>query len=636
MKKNRRILLMTLALLLALSMLFTATASARYVQNAASGADDAVIERGVQWEELNEMTFRADDLLNAVGNDFTDYYINTLKNTNNVAKDLLNSTASTSARLKEMADELSYLISEQRNPANHARFGHYTVVFTNNGSWSDPIYIYNWSDDGGEILPWPGETMKGGYVNEFGQKQYYAFVPMDVPNIVISSDQLESNDPNVGVYTVRVQTEDISVFGNTGFYLTGQRDGKGNYKVAEWELKNPDYKQYYIVDPITPDPTTLPTEAPTAKPTETPTEIESETPTAAEPDFELGKVLVTVQTGSPRSISRARLIAINLLKDFGMESIGMIASTETTATFIVTFFEKSEEIVYRAIEALEKSADIASAKPYRGELSRYEADGFEPGRVIVSGTGYMELLKDFEIESTRLLTPGSGRSVYLIIFKEKTKEIVWKALEILENSPTIQYADPDFYFYTQEVPDEEVYQNLYKELKTPAFTPDNSAEGSRRELGELLLAVYNSFYVKAPEGMVSENYHDKVQLLETYKMTKKLYDNNASDDETYRRACDDINRWYAALIPPDVDPGFDALENHLIGDADGDGAITVMDATRIQRVLVDLDTVFRAIAERYACITGAELNILDATQIQRYLAGFVTKYAIGEHFPAAE
>ena len=59
----------------------------------------------------------------------------------------------------------------------------------------------------------------------------------------------------------------------------------------------------------------------------------------------------------------------------------------------------------------------------------------------------------------------------------------------------------------------------------------------------------------------------------------------------------------------------------LVGDADLDGAVTILDATRIQRVLAELDTFdngpsrLAADADRDGSIT-----ILDATRIQNYLA----------------
>ncbi|MBR1534564.1 MAG: hypothetical protein IJ639_09370 [Ruminococcus sp.] len=468
MKHNKRIFLLILSLTLVFSILFTAVASARNVSGASVG--DEEIDRGDAWEMLNEATFRADNLLNTVGNDFTDYYVTTLKNTDSVAKELLNSASSTTAQLKELYDDLSYLISEQNNPANHARFGFYTVAFTNNGNWSDPIYLYNWSDDGGEISAWPGDAMRGGYTNEFGQKQYYAFVPMDVPNIVISSNQAEGTGEYLSVTAERVQTVDIFVHGNTGYYLSGDRDG-AKYKVGEWELGQPDYQQYIPVDPITPDPTSVPTEAPTAKSTEAETVI-------ADP------------------------------------------VTEPSTEFNIDDYIRS----------------------YGAMLDFYEHAIENPDQ---------EALRLVIIDATSMLAPGNSY----------TPEYIEKVSRVRNFAVTV-YND--------------------------SRSADNELKGARY----MLQAAF--------------------------------------EDKSYEEIVGIMRQWFNM---PDVenptDSGWDVSGSHMIGDADGDGQITVMDATRVQRVLVGLEEKFRPIAQAYACVTGSELNILDATAIQRYVAGFANEYDIG-------
>ena len=65
----------------------------------------------------------------------------------------------------------------------------------------------------------------------------------------------------------------------------------------------------------------------------------------------------------------------------------------------------------------------------------------------------------------------------------------------------------------------------------------------------------------------------------------------------------------------------------LRGDADMDGEVTVLDATRVQRVLAELET---AIDLDAADITGDGLDILDATRIQRFVADFDDGYHINE------
>ena len=67
----------------------------------------------------------------------------------------------------------------------------------------------------------------------------------------------------------------------------------------------------------------------------------------------------------------------------------------------------------------------------------------------------------------------------------------------------------------------------------------------------------------------------------------------------------------------------------LLGDADMDGVVSILDATHIQRYLVGLikdDEINLDAAD----ITGNGVDILDATYIQRYIAGFTSEYPIGE------
>ena len=68
----------------------------------------------------------------------------------------------------------------------------------------------------------------------------------------------------------------------------------------------------------------------------------------------------------------------------------------------------------------------------------------------------------------------------------------------------------------------------------------------------------------------------------------------------------------------------------LLGDADGDGEITITDATTIQRHLVSLITLSKD-AQACADTNGSgDIDITDTTQIQRYLAEFEIPYKIGE------
>ena len=73
-------------------------------------------------------------------------------------------------------------------------------------------------------------------------------------------------------------------------------------------------------------------------------------------------------------------------------------------------------------------------------------------------------------------------------------------------------------------------------------------------------------------------------------------------------------------------------ETYLFGDADGDNRLTILDATRIQRVLASLvDDPDGRIAQR-GNIQGDDLDILDATMIQRHLVSIAVDAPFGQYF----
>ena len=67
------------------------------------------------------------------------------------------------------------------------------------------------------------------------------------------------------------------------------------------------------------------------------------------------------------------------------------------------------------------------------------------------------------------------------------------------------------------------------------------------------------------------------------------------------------------------------------GDADGDGKVTSLDVTVIQRVITGELTDDDGMIASRGDVTGDGLSLLDATAIQHYLAGFNNDYHIGEN-----
>ena len=67
----------------------------------------------------------------------------------------------------------------------------------------------------------------------------------------------------------------------------------------------------------------------------------------------------------------------------------------------------------------------------------------------------------------------------------------------------------------------------------------------------------------------------------------------------------------------------------MLGDADGDGRITIMDATKAQRLLAELITDEDGMIALRGDVSSDKLDILDATKIQRHIAGFGIAEPVG-------
>lgn len=70
-------------------------------------------------------------------------------------------------------------------------------------------------------------------------------------------------------------------------------------------------------------------------------------------------------------------------------------------------------------------------------------------------------------------------------------------------------------------------------------------------------------------------------------------------------------------------------DGYLSGDADGDGEVTILDATLIQRILAGLEKDPDDKTRQRAAVGGEEIDILGATCIQRSIAGLRTDILIG-------
>ena len=94
--------------------------------------------------------------------------------------------------------------------------------------------------------------------------------------------------------------------------------------------------------------------------------------------------------------------------------------------------------------------------------------------------------------------------------------------------------------------------------------------------------------------------------------------NSATVEEAYGRMSLSVSLSAQAVAPT------------ILGDADGDGIVTIFDVTWIQRLLLDMkvpETFSETAADADA---DGEISIIDATWIQRWLSGIKIPHSIGE------
>lgn len=98
--------------------------------------------------------------------------------------------------------------------------GCYTVIFSNSQHWSGSANIYYWVTGEEGPVAWPGVSMEYYGSNEFGESQYFGFVPMEYDNYIVSIGDNKTVDCSI--------SSDIGVWADT--------QGADGWSVATWDL----------------------------------------------------------------------------------------------------------------------------------------------------------------------------------------------------------------------------------------------------------------------------------------------------------------------------------------------------------------------------------------------------------------
>ena len=104
------------------------------------------------------------------------------------------------------------------------RDGCYTVIFSNSQGWNGAINLYYWADGFDGPVPYPGEQMQYFDTNEYGQSQYFGFVPMDCSNFIISA-----------AVEGKPQSVDMTISSDIGVWADSQNE-EGKWILGTWDL----------------------------------------------------------------------------------------------------------------------------------------------------------------------------------------------------------------------------------------------------------------------------------------------------------------------------------------------------------------------------------------------------------------
>lgn len=304
------------------------------------------------------------------------------------------------------------------------------------------------------------------------------------------------------------------------------------------------------------------------------------------------------------------------ISDYGVENTPLyFILTALENSTLSTFSPQAQELVqcikqYMAGEEFDAAAafdDLISTLVqiygYTNMLGASPADGVGDGGMMVNREAYNQFRR------ADLQTPNHYYTV----------DITADELAMLKG----YLADPQNNYYSLMVNScASSTVNIWN--TTLADRPELRLKGNYTGLAAEPMSVYYEIwflkYKSDIDGIGGDDFYPRIVVPEPSKDPDPEEPTEPEDPDEKEDTDDpypvDLGKWY------------------MLGDADGDGEVTILDATSIQRYLADLiggDYIDLAAS----CITDDEVNILDATQIRRCLASFDTPYSIGERFNRA-
>ena len=293
---------------------------------------------------------------------------------------------------------------------------------------------------------------------------------------------------------------------------------------------------------------------------------------------------------------------------------GAFATAERKPYFEVTEPFSGDHFIFMALETNYKPAEYDEFSDEQiawleNLLAKYSTDGhriFVIQHALISGYGPGDDRNNPAYGGSMTATPKYPNNFRFKELLEQYKDIIW-----LSGHSHVDFRD-DVNFT-----DEDGSACLMFHIPSTAGTTRLSydSEGNR--------TLDRTFYDDATQGYI----------LDAYSSAALLHGINFYDNKIYPAYTYIIGDTPEGELPTE-EPTHEPEPSFIYGDADGDGDVNGLDVTAVQRHLSDMRQL-SDIGMKAAMVDGTdELNISDATLIQRFIVGMINSFPVEKQLAA--
>lgn len=368
-------------------------------------------------------------------------------------------------------------------------------------------------------------------------------------------------------------------------------------------------------------------------------------------------------TGGKITLSNGKGTGLYAIGDEGVSISGTNTSVDVTTSGNIA--------VYSYSGAITLSDDVEIVAPKGGSVGTWYGG---PAIVNEDGSGATEVRITPRRCTVTIDCGGHGENLTVEVtrgnrfFDALDNAGVFETLDAMENEnyifrdlatkPLTEFADEEEYgedasalLNTTVTSDMTVYAGFYTKIRKVNLTLDQPVIGTTVTLTD---DIQTPAPVLIPEKDAHYSIHSDPEYQYSQWCTKDndkytAFEGTFEEGETYYVDCllvPDFGYWLddntvvnasgatveesSGRMYLSVSLSAQAIAPIILGDADGDGKVTILDVSWIQRLLVDME-VPETFSETAADVDAdGEISIIDATWIQRWLSGMKTPHSIGE------